>query len=57
MSTKFVRETILNFMAAEMPSDKIVDLTSEMEELSDLLEYNNIGPSEDWIGVQFLGYG
>lgn len=55
MSSKFVRDQILDFAVAQNPTEKIIDLTADFENLNDLLEYYNIQPGENWVGVQFIG--
>lgn len=55
MSSKFVRDSILDFLKTEVPQETIIDLTAQFEELEDLLEHNDITLNDDWIGVQFLG--
>jgi hypothetical protein len=55
MSSQYVRDSIIAFIGTEIPGEKLVDFTAEFEELSDFLEYNNIGPGDNWIAVQFVG--
>jgi hypothetical protein len=55
MSSKFVRDSVINFIAAELPSEKFIDLTAEFEELEDLLTYHDIASGDDWVGIQFIG--
>lgn len=55
MSSLYVRENILAFSKAQLPSETIVDLTEEFEELGDLLEYNDLTPESNWVGVHFVG--
>jgi hypothetical protein len=55
MSSSYVRTNIKNFLTSVVPLEKIIDLTAEFEELNDILERNNVGLDEGWIGIQFVG--
>jgi hypothetical protein len=55
MSSKFVRDSILTFLTTELPTETIIDLTAQFDELEDLLTANSITMNDPWIGVQFLG--
>lgn len=57
MSSSYTRTQIMNFLATNFPSEKVVDLSAESEEISDLLEDRGVSLREPWIGVQFLGNG
>lgn len=54
MSSLYVREETLEFLKLES-TENFVDLTDEFQELQDLLSSNDLGPSETWVGVQFVG--
>lgn len=56
MSSKYVREEILNFINTEITSEpNVVDLTAEFRTLEDLLEDVGVSGRDTWLGVQFIG--
>ena len=55
MSSKFVRDEILSFLATELPTESVIDLTAEFAELEDLLQAHGKSFGDPWLGVQFLG--
>lgn len=55
MSSTYVREQVVNFIQTEVPTETLIDLTAEFEEISDLLEFHEVDDGENWIGIQFIG--
>jgi hypothetical protein len=55
VSSKFVRDELLNFITTQCSTEKVVDLTSEVEDLQQLLTYHEIPLGGDWTGVHFIG--
>jgi hypothetical protein len=55
LSSLYVRSQIKAFLATNAPTEKVVDLTGEFEELEDILAEAGIGMMDDWVGVQFVG--
>ena len=55
MSSVNVRTAIANFLAANAPTEKQIDLTAQYAELKELIEDAGLGPEESWIGLQFIG--
>lgn len=55
MSSVTVRTKMMDFLTAEFPTEKFVDMSLDYQELSDILEQNNIGKTDEWVGVQFVG--
>jgi hypothetical protein len=55
MSSKFVRDSILNFLEENTECENIIDLTAQFEELQDLMSQYGLTLNDDWIGIQFLG--
>lgn len=55
MSGAIVRTEIFNFLAANAPTESVVDLNGQYDELEDLLADSGIGPNDPWLGVQFVG--
>lgn len=53
MSSSSVRTAIKNFITAQFPAEKLIDLTAEFDLLNDLLgRYNAKGGP--WVGLQFI---
>lgn len=55
MSSSYVRSTILDFIDDNSNED-VIDLTSQYEEIKELISSNGVQPDAPWIGVQFIGY-
>jgi hypothetical protein len=55
MSSSYVRTQIKNFLTANAPTESIVDLSGQYEELQDLLTRLSISMDGPWVGVQFIG--
>lgn len=56
MSSLYVRDEILSFMATEFPTESVIDMTAEFQELEEFLIENGVTTYGDpWLGVQFLG--
>jgi hypothetical protein len=55
MSSQYVREKILEFLVDEVPTESVIDLTSEFLELEDFLTEAGLSNGDPWLGVQFLG--
>lgn len=54
MSNLYVRENVMAFLQAEVPTEKFVDMTGEFDELQDFLRDSGVSPGENWVGVQFI---
>ena len=54
MSSKFVRESLINFLKEET-TENVLDLTDEFMELQDFIQENGLTPNDPWLGVQFVG--
>lgn len=54
MSSVYVRTQVKQFLA-DNSNEKVVDMTSQFEELRQLLSENDIQPDAPWLGVQFIG--
>jgi hypothetical protein len=55
MSSKFVRDSILEFLDDNLECETIIDLTAHFEEIEDLLGQYDLTLNDDWLGVQFVG--
>jgi len=55
MSSKFVRDEIVNFLTLECPTESVIDLTAEFSEVEDMLNEHSLDHGDPWLGVQFLG--
>lgn len=54
MSSVYVRGEFKTFLSANT-SETVIDLTSEFEDVSDLVERYGITSKDPWVGIQFLG--
>ena len=55
MSSKYVRDSILAFIASELPTEKLIDLTADFEDIQDLMASEGITMNDPWLGIQFIG--
>lgn len=55
MSSSAVRTNILGFLASNLGSETVVDLTGEFEDLRERLADLSIQPDSPWLGVEFIG--
>lgn len=55
MSSVAVREIIFDFLATVAPTENVVDLSGEFDELKELLDEYNVPVGSPWLGVQFVG--
>lgn len=54
MSSVYVRTQVKQFLS-DNSGETVVDMTSQFEDLRQLLGENNIQPDAPWLGVQFVG--
>lgn len=54
MSSSYVRQKIVEFIQTKFPTEKIVDLSADYEELGDLLADEGVGLRQPWLGIQFV---
>lgn len=55
MSGTFVRDSIISFFQTEVPTETLIDISAEFEELQDLLTYHGVAEGANWVGIQFVG--
>lgn len=55
MSSLTVRTLVKAFLAAEAPTENVVDLSAEFGELREMLAELNIQPDAPWLGIDFIG--
>lgn len=55
MSSVAVRTAVLQFIADNAPTENVIDLTSQFEELKEMLDTAGISDDAPWLGVQFQG--
>lgn len=54
MSSSAVRTLTKNFLAAEIPTETVVDLTGEYQEIKKMLSEHGLQPSAPWLGLEFI---
>ena len=57
MSSLNVRTAIKAFLAANLPTESILDITAEFEDIQDFLNAAGVGLDNPWLGVQFASFG
>lgn len=55
MSSRYVRDEFEAFVAANLPTETLCDMTAQFGELSDFLTENGVGRNDPWLGVQYIG--
>jgi len=55
VSSLAVRDSVMAFLAAEFPSEKLIDLSAEYDQFDQLMEAYGLTLSDDWLGIQFVG--
>ncbi len=56
MSSSYVRTQIKSFIDTNAPSEDVIDLTSDFQELRQLVADSGIQPDAPWLGIQFIGH-
>jgi hypothetical protein len=56
MSSKYVRDTIKNYLTATFPAEKFIDLSDGIDTISDLLAANGLTRTSPWVAIRFVGY-
>lgn len=55
MSSLVVRNAFKNFLASDVPTETVVDLSGEYEEIQDTVLKYGLTPDDDWLGIQYIG--
>lgn len=55
MSSKYVRDTFTAFLVAQNPTEKVIDISAESDNLQDFLTLKGVKPSDNWVGILFIG--
>lgn len=55
MSSESVRTLIKNFLAAEIPAETVIDLSTEFAELKDVISAAGLNADDPWLGLTFIG--
>lgn len=54
MSSKYVRDTFKAFVAAGAPTEKLLDLTAQFQEIRDFLTSSGVTKPGPWLGINFI---
>lgn len=54
MSSKYVRDTFTAFLVAAAPTEKILDISAEAENIQDFLSANGVKHTDPWVGILFM---
>lgn len=55
MSSSYVRDNVKAFLATEVPTETVVDLSAEFQDIADVLDQYSLTINDPWLGIQFLG--
>lgn len=55
MSSTYVRTQFKQFLTTNAPQETLIDLTSDYEDLRQLISDSGIQPGGSWLGIQFIG--
>lgn len=55
MSSKYVRDTMVSHITAALPTEKVLDISGESQNIQDFLSANNVKHTDNWIGLTFTG--
>lgn len=55
MSSLYVRGQFETFISAQLPTETILDISAEFDDLNDFIDKNGLQPDDPWIGVQYIG--
>lgn len=55
MSSSYVRDEIFTFLAAQAPTENVIDLSGQFSEIQDLIIDAGLDADDPWLGVQFIG--
>ena len=55
MSSLYVRQQVLDFLAAEIPAEKVIDLTGAYQEIKELVAHAGLTDKDPWLGIEFIG--
>lgn len=55
MSSAYVRTTIKDFVETNVPSENLVDLSSQFGEMKEFLADFGVPVDGPWLGIQFIG--
>lgn len=54
MSSQYVRDQITDFIEANAPTENLIDLTAQYQELPDLISDEGLTASDPWLGLEFI---
>lgn len=55
MSSTYVRTQIKNFIATELPTENLIDLTGKYQTIHQMLKDAGLTYKDPWLGIQFVG--
>jgi hypothetical protein len=55
VSSLAVRTAIKTFISSTLPGEHLIDLTSQTEELRDLIQREGLADDAPWLGIEFFG--
>ena len=55
MSSTYVRTQVKDYLAANAPTETLIDLTAAFQEIKELVEDAGITSNDTWLGIEFVG--
>lgn len=55
MSSVYVRDTIKAYVTAQLPTETLVDLSGEFQDIADVLAEYSLTMNDPWLGIEFIG--
>lgn len=55
MSSSIVRTAVKDFLTAQISSETVIDLSTQYEELRDVIAAAGLNPDDPWLGLSFVG--
>lgn len=55
MSSVFVRTEIKNYISTLAPTETLIDLSAQYDDIEDMIEDSGLTRMDKWLGIQFVG--
>ncbi len=55
MSSLYVRNEFFNFVDTALPTENVIDISGEFDNINDFTDANGLNPDDPWLGIQYIG--
>ena len=55
MSSTYVRTQLKTFLAAEAPTESVIDLSGQFATVPEMIAENSLTQDDPWLGLEFIG--